>query len=87
MAARRCRRHRYATTNDLGVAVARKVTQVKVAHRALHLINVESRVSVHYHLDVLVLRRDSLNTHVLESAVGNRLAHLFELRARERLLH
>ena len=58
-----------------------------MAHRALHLIDVESRVSVHHPLDVLVLRRESLYTDDLEAAVGNHLAHLLELRARERLFH
>ena len=57
-----------------------------MAHRALHLTNVDSRFLVH-HLDVLVLRRESLKTDVLESAVRNRLTHLLELRARERLSH
>ena len=83
----RCRSHGYATTSDLGVAVARKIIKVKMAHRALHLIDIESRVSIHHHLDILVLRRESLYTDVLESAVGNHLAHLLELRARERLFH
>ena len=87
MTASRSRSHGCAATSYLGVAVARKVIQVNMAHRALHLINVESRVSVHHHLDVLVLHCESLNTYVLQSAVGNCLAHLLELRARERLFH
>ena len=87
MAASRCRSHGYATTSDFGVAVAGKIIKMKVAHRALYLVDVESRVSVHHHLDVLVLRRESLYTDVVQSAVGNHLAHLLELRARERLFH
>ena len=73
--------------SDLGVAVARTIIQVKTAHGALHMIYAESRVLVHHHLDVLVFRRESLNTYVLGSVVGNCLAHLLELRARERLFH
>ena len=73
----RCRSHGYATINDFGVAVAAKIIEIKMAHRALHLIDVESRVSVYHHLDVLVLRRESLYTDVLESSVGNYLALLF----------
>ena len=45
MTASRCRTHGYATTSDLGIDVARKIIQIKIAHRALHLIDVESRVS------------------------------------------
>ena len=67
MTASQCRCHGYATTGVLRVAVARKIIQVKMAHRALHLINVESRVSVHHHLDVLALRRESLEHIVMSS--------------------
>ena len=87
MTASRRRSHGYATTRDLGVAVAGKIIQIKMAHRTLHLTDVESRVSVNPHLDVLVLRRESLYTYVIESAVGNHFAHLLEVRARERLFH
>ena len=59
MTASRRRSHGCATTSDVGLAVARNIIQVKMVHRALHLINVESRVSAHYHLDVLVLHRES----------------------------
>ena len=45
------------------------------------------RVSVHHHLDVLVLRSESLHTDVLESAVGSNLARLIYLRAPEHLFH
>ena len=60
--ASRCCSHGFATTTDFGVAVARKIVQVKMAHRASHLIDIERRVSVHHHLGVLVLGRESLNT-------------------------
>ena len=40
----RCfRRLSYATTNDLGTAVVRKIIQVNMTHRALPLIDVECR--------------------------------------------
>ena len=87
MTASRCGSHGFATTSDLGVAVARKVIQLKMVHRALHLIDVESRVSVYHRADVLVLRGQPLYRGFLKSAVGNRLAHLLELRARERFFH
>ena len=56
-----------------------------MAHRALHLTNVTNGASVNHHLECPCTPRKSLNTQVLESAVGNRLSHLLELRARERL--
>ena len=76
MTASRCRSHGYVTTSDLGVAIARKIIQVKMAHRALHLIDVDSRVSIHHVLDALVLRSNPLYTGALESSsVGNRIMY------------
>ena len=86
MAASRGRSHGYATTSDLGVAVARKIIQVNMAHRALNLINVESRVSVH-HLGILILRSKPLYTEVLNSSVGDGFAHLLKLCTGEGFLH
>ena len=42
---------------------------------------------VHYQFDVLVLRSQPLAVNVLESAIGDRFAHLLELRSGESLLH
>ena len=50
-------------------------------------VSVKRGVPVHHHLDVLVLRSESLNPKLLATAVGDRLAHLLELRALERLFH
>ena len=81
------RSHGNATNSDLGVAVTAKIIQIEMAHRALHLIDVESRNSGRHHLGVLVLCRELLYTDVIESAVENYVAYLLELRARERLFH
>ena len=65
-----------------------KTMQINVAHRALHLVDVERGVSARHHfVDVLVFRSEPLDTNILKSAAGGRFAHLFELRARERLSH
>ena len=87
MTASRARSQYYATTSDYGVAVATKIIRMKMEHSVLHLIDDEYQVSVHHHLNVLVLRGESLYTDILELAVKNHLAYLLELRARERLLH
>ena len=69
MTACRRRSHGNATTSNLGVAVAANIIQTEMTRRALHLTDVERRISGHRHLDVLVLRRESLYTDVIESAV------------------
>lgn len=61
----RCRNHGHAAIIDSGIAVARKIIQIKMAHHAMHVIGVKSGVSVHGLLDVLVFRSEPLNTNVL----------------------
>ena len=85
VASRRFRGHGYGVTSDLDIALPRMVGQENMAYRVLHLIDVECGVSAHYKLYILVFRSEPLDTIILSPAVGDRLAHLLALRARERL--
>ena len=83
------RRHNdgYTATSDLGTAVARKNIKIKMSHCALYLLDVTTGASVHHHVDVFVFRSEPLSTVILESWVGDRLAHRLEFRVRERFFY
>lgn len=58
-----------------------------MTHRTLHLIDDEGGVAEHRQFDVLAHRSEVLDENVLESAVTDGCAYIFELRACEGLFH
>ena len=80
-------RHGGATPGHVSLRpVPRLLVEKHLSHGGLHLVDVEGRVSVHYHLQILVLVGEARDADVIEPPVGYLFSHLLDPDAEKTLL-